>query len=267
MEIYDNDTFDEIKDAYLIQHGNNNNEDAINMLIRMVKKGLQSSDENIKTIFSNVVSIKSIFEGFNIWIGDSFKTGYLLKFGVINIQNKDINDYMTLMHEYGHAIFDIVLQSEYPEQFQNIVNQAISNAYEFKNRKIDFANLQLEDGKFLNILEYICNEKNRKSTIGMGPLSDIMSAMWQNGAFSKPNGEQLVLPYSHSRDSYLNEDGSVNYKIVYDEQFANFFSLKVNNCEKELNLLKDMFGEEWYNSMDEKIFEASQMLNQHNYSI
>lgn len=267
MEINFEELLQQIESTYLVETEGGNNKDAVNMLTEMVKKGLQSSDENIRTIFSNTTGIKEKFEGFNIWIGDSFKTGYLLKFGVINVQSKDINDYVTLLHEYGHAVFDIVLQGEYPEDFENIVNQAVNNAYSFKNQKIELGDLKLEDGKFLNVLEYMCDEKNKESTIGMGPLSDIMSAMWQVNAFSKPNGEQLVLPYSHSREAYLKEDGGIDYKRVYDEQFANFFSLKANNCTEELNLLRNMFGEEWYNSMNEKILEATQVLDQDNYSM
>lgn len=267
MEMNYEELFSQIEDTYLVETEGGNNKNAVDMLTRMVKKGLQSNDENVRAIFSNVISLKEKFEGFNIWIGDSFKTGYLLKFGVINVQSKDINDYVTLLHEYGHAIFDIVLQGEMVEDFEDIVKQAVSNAYSFKNQKIELGDLKLDDGKFINVLEYMCDEKNKESTIGMGPLSDIMSAMWQVNAFSKPNGEQLTLPYSHSRDAYLDKEGKIDYKRVYDEQFANFFSLKANNCTEELNLLKNMFGDVWYNSMNEKILESAQVLDQDNYSM
>ena len=56
-------------------------------------------------------------------------------------------------------------------------------------------------------------------------------------------------------------NNTIKYDKVFDEQFANFFALKSTNSIEALNVLKVLFGNEWYNAMEETIEKIYNSLN------
>ena len=70
-----------------------------------------------------------------------------------------------------------------------------------------------------------------------------------------------MLPSCHSRDYYFDEEkNEMNVKRIFDEDFANFYSLKANNCEQEVETLRKLFGDEFIQVLDEELIKSAQKL-------
>lgn len=231
---------------------NGENKEEVELLEVIISKGLNTEDENVKKIFSQVCKAKDMDPRFNIFISEEMGSAYMANFKALNINKKDIQDFNTIFHEYGHAMFNIALNTTIPDDYDKIVENAKKAA--------------LSNANFRPFLESMCKKKEK--TKGTELVSDIVGAMWQTAGF--PDGRDkdspFMLPYIHPRSEYVKDD-VINYNKVYDEQFANFFSLKANNCHEELDTLRDLFGDEWFNSMEETIQKINEVIKTNNNTL
>ncbi len=75
--------------------------------------------------------------------------------------------------------------------------------------------------------------------------SDIISAMVKGFDF-EIDGKRNHLTYGHSNDYYTSRN-----EHIYKEQVADFFALKCLNRQECLDNLKDIYGSDWYNLMED----------------
>jgi len=84
--------------------------------------------------------------------------------------------------------------------------------------------------------------------------SDIVSAM--NKGITVDFGDiELALIAGHTSDYYAQDE-----IISYNEQIADFFALKCLNRQDYLNVLKDIYGHDWYNFMEERCNDIAMSL-------
>ena len=70
-----------------------------------------------------------------------------------------------------------------------------------------------------------------------------------------------MLPSFHNRDYYFNEEeNAVKIDKIYDEDFANYYALKANNCDRELDIIKELFGEEILQVLDSELLKSAVIL-------
>ena len=78
-----------------------------------------------------------------------------------------------------------------------------------------------------------------KETKGLLMLSDLLSSIYDGEYYG------AELPFHHDVNYYKK-----NPNYSFEEAFANFTSLKLNHCEKELELVRFVLGNEYYNFLD-----------------
>lgn len=252
--------YKELIDKYYVE--NFDNKSAVDVLFFLLNKGLESSDDKVKEIYKQIPKIKDIEPRFNVFLFPNH--GYQSNFKAFNISRSNPFDTASLAHEYGHAVFDIFLEKNVPDGYDIILENARFNALNSSNKEFNYGELNVKNGKFRDLLEYICNQQDSKKLNGIEPLSDIISSMWQYPGFNNSKGSPFILPYYHKRDYYLDKKGSVNYKTVFDEQFANFFSLKSTNQVEALNVLRNLFGDEWFDLMENNIDQIYSLIENDN---
>lgn len=238
-----------------------NNKAEVNSLFLIVNNGLNSDDERIKNIYEQIFNIKRIEPRFNVFFSTKMSSAYLSNFKALNINKDDIQNYLILSHEYGHAMFDILLNKKVPEEYSTIMEIAKKHALTSNNINFNYGSLNVQNAKFRDLIEYICDKSNKESLESVGPFSDIISSMWQTGGFKNSKGDPFILPFSHPRETYFDNENHIKYDVIFDEQFANFFALKSTNSNEALETLKNLFGVEWYNFMDKNIDLMYDMIN------
>lgn len=236
-----------------------NNEEAIASLIHFFDK-IEPNEINMSFI-NGFPKLLDYNENFKVFYGEKM-IGYMPNFKALNISSK-VDKYV-LAHELGHTFLNLIDNTELPDNFYQIVTNAKKNALNSNNLNIKMNNTELSNARFRTILEYICEQN--KTFEGVGPFSDIISSMWQTPGFPTVEGGKLILPYYHTKDYYADSKNSeiVDYKKIYDEQFANFFSLYLDEKKELLDTLKSLFGEEWYLLMENKLISLSNELNKEN---
>ncbi len=70
-----------------------------------------------------------------------------------------------------------------------------------------------------------------------------------------------VLPTYHEKEYYYDEKNKQpNLKNIFDEDFANYYALKVNNCQKEIETIRTLFGDEFTQVLDAELTNVSEKL-------
>ncbi|MDD3452919.1 MAG: hypothetical protein PHN42_01405 [Bacilli bacterium] len=246
LDIINNFIFDENE-----QKGFGNNEAVIARIIKFLS--------NIKNIEfkQNFINLLNYNENFKIFETNSSSSNYMANFKALSIKTSD-DDYV-IGHELGHAVLNLIDDTNVPNDFEQIVNNAKNNALNENNLELTINNIKHSNARLRILLEYICNEKNKMED--KNPLSDIISSMWQATAFPTVDGNILKLPAVHNPEYYfdkkklLNNVKELDYKKIYDEQFANFFILYINNRLDTLDILRKIFGNDWFNLMNNKVNE------------
>ena len=233
----------------------------VDYLLLLINEGTKSEDLKVREIYQNIINIKKIEPRFQLFLSVKTGSSYMHQFKALNINKNDLNNYLTVTHEYGHAMFDIVIKQEMPENYPKILENAKKSALNNIDMNYDYGTFSVRNGKFRNLLEFICDKNNIDKLQGLGPLSDIISAMWQATGFNNSQGDPFFLPFSHTKNTYVTDDNTIKYDKVFDEQFANFFALKSTNSVEALNVIKVLFGNEWYNAMEETIEKIYNFLN------
>lgn len=245
-------TEEEIRTKYERTGGNlGKNDIAINRFINMLNIHSESNNPQVKSIAENFAGISKLAPNFTIFQTEKIGNSYFMKnFNALQI---DIgNDDLTLSHEFGHAVLGIINDTEVPENFPEIIKNAKQHALSSQNKE-----------KFKNFIKYLSDSNQETRTAGeKGPVSDIISSIFQYPALTLGDrGITCVLPSYHTRDYYYDEEkGEIKHNKVFDEDFANFYALTAHNCEKELEELRELFGEEWMQTMESQLELASQRL-------
>ncbi len=224
------------------------NQKAIDRFIQMLHCHEKCDNEYIRNIVKNIHKFEEIAPNFTIFESPN-RTFFLKNFNAIQIIDEGSGNDLVLSHEFGHAILEILNNTEIPEDFENIV----------KGARAHCVNAEKKD-EFIEYIEYLSdvNEINRTEA-EKGPVSDIISSIFQYPSlhFLK-TGKTCVLPVYHDREEYFDEKkGKMRVGRILEEDFANFYALVANNCHRELEILKNLLGEEWFQVMENELSKAS----------
>lgn len=222
------------------------NTQAVETLFNSFNEVYKNGDEMSKNIVSAFLDTKNIIQIFP----SENTTAYMNAFGALSLQPTIDNN--VLLHEVGHYYFHQLLDGQMPEHFDQLVNNAKKHALEQSNIDFIFEGEKFENARYLNLLEKMCSLEN-KNNKDIAVMSDILSGIHFGAPLTGPNGP-LVLPFCHNSQYYMKRDmevklENIDYNKVFDEQFANFFSLYLNNKTEQIDVLRKFLGEDWYNSM------------------
>ncbi len=230
------------------------NSAVVNKLYNTFCEVYESGDKISKNIISAFLKTK---ETIQIFPSDT-QSAYLEAFGALQLEPGIDNN--ALLHEIGHYYYHQLLGEQIPEHFDSVIANAKKHALGQKNIDFVFNGKEFENARYLNLLEEICSSEN-KSNADLGVMSDILSGIHLGAPLTGPNGP-LVLPYGHSSQYYTKRNmevklENINYNKVFDEQFANFFSLYMNNKTEQIEVLRKFLGDDWYNSMMDTLMKIN----------
>lgn len=81
----------------------------------------------------------------------------------------------------------------------------------------------------------------------IGPVTDIISAIYRQQDRIKINGEIVMLPYNHSNEYWNRTD---NYEATYREIVADINELKMKGQEDKIEELREIFGDELFDTVE-----------------
>lgn len=159
------------------------------------------------------------------------------------------NDYSELFFMVQKALLNYNhIKGEYDKEKLDELALNILNSYS-KGELINFLKQYLLDietyGKTLLELS------KKSDTKGLFMLSDLLSSIYDGEYYS------YDLPANHTAEYYKK-----NPNDSFEEAFANFTSLKLNHCEKELETIKIVLGEEYYNFLEHYFQMKIQKINE-----
>lgn len=238
---------------------------AVTQFINILKKHEKSNNKYIRNIRNNIGNLEKLSPNFTIFQSEK-DTHYMNQFYALSIKNS--TDELTLGHEFGHAVQGIVDHAyltedkfknlkeinhiHSPENFEGILQRAKAHALSPENKE-----------KFKSYILYLCDQDQAERTEGeKGPVADIISSIHQFPSFIiGEGGKQCILPSYHKREYYYDEEkGQIKVDKVFSEDFANFYTLSLNNCDKELEILRDLYGEEWMQAMEQELEKVANVM-------
>lgn len=244
---------EEIRKKYQREDENDlrgSNVEAINRFIEMLHLHEKSEDSRIRDIGENFGCIDKVAPNFTIF--QSQNCLFMHNFKAYQI-SEDTN-MLVATHEFGHAILSIMNDTIVPENYGDIIEGAKKHALSSENKEY-----------FKEYIQYLCgktDEKENRTDAEKGPLSDIVSSIFQLGGLRIGSYDNVCwFPSSHSREYYYDEEkGEPNLRNIFDEDFANYYSLKVNNCTREIETIKKLFGDEFVQVLDAEVEKAHEKL-------
>lgn len=105
----------------------------------------------------------------------------------------------------------------------------------------DLANIEIR-----NDIGSIKDQINRTQFGYCCALSDLIDAVYE-GTGKNLKGEKLKTTYCHGREYYL----TGNKNFPFHEIIANFTHLKMSGKEQSLSVIRDMFGDKFYETLEE----------------
>lgn len=223
---------------------------AMNRFIQMLQLHEKSKEPRVKEIAENFEYIDKIAPNFTIFQGK--ECFFMHNFKAYQIaENSDMID---ASHEFGHAVLAMMNNTEVPENFGDTIKRAKEYAISPENKEY-----------FKEYIQYLCgktDKKDERTEAEKGPVSDIISSIFQYQALRIGTQDNIcVLPGSHTRDYYYDEEKDTpNLKKIFDEDFANYYVLKANNYEQELETVRKLFGDEFVKVLDAELEKASEKL-------
>lgn len=200
-----------------------------------------------------------------------------------------MGDKGTMIHELGHCLFDSIDNGNLPSNFYKTMldagayatsdNKVVNLCNELNKISQDTwlrATRNVEDSLGISILEYSDNLKKTYYSVGITDsveveelvsneinnlihkqhdiinrteygdycaISDIVDDVFW-GCKADFNGNYLSVTYQHGEKYYSSSSNQIH------ELVANFTQLKVTGNESSLNIIKDVFGEEFYNMLE-----------------
>lgn len=244
---------EEIRKKYQRDEGNDlisTNVGAVNRFIEMIHVHERSKDSGIRSIAENFEQIGKIAPNFKIFQGD--KCFFLHNFKAYQISEN--TNMILASHEFGHGVLSIINDTKVPEDYGNVIGRAKQHAISPENK-----------GKFKEYIQYISGKTDRKeerTEAEEGPVSDIISSIFQRQGIRIDTPDNVCMfPSSHSREYYYDEErNQPNLKNIFDEDFANYYSLKANNCTQEIETIRNLFGDEFINTLDSELEKISERL-------
>lgn len=239
------------------------NTQAVEKLYNTLDTVYKNGDEISKNIVSSFLDTRKVIQVFPA----KLESSYMLAVGALQIHPNTDNN--ILLHEIGHYYFHQLL-NQVPTNFDTIMANAKSHALHLKNVDFQFNDKKFENGRYLHLLEEICSSEN-KYNYDLALISDILSGLHLGATPNGPNGP-LVLPFMHNSKYYMKRDmevklENIDYAKVFDEQFANFFSLYMNNQTEKIEVLRLFLGEEWYQTMMNTLTDISNICTEKNSNV
>lgn len=216
---------------------------AMDRFIEMLYLHEKSEDSRIRDIVKSFEHIDKLAPNFQVFQGN----GCFFMHNFKAYQIAEDTDMLSAVHEFGHAILSIMNDTVVPENYGDVIKRAKEHAISDERRK-DFV-------KYIQYLSGKTEQKDDRTEAEKGPLSDIISSIFQFQALRVGSFDNIcVLPSSHNRSYYYDEEKGVpNVKNIFDEDFANYYSLKVNNANKEIETIRFLFGDEFAQALDEQL--------------
>lgn len=223
---------------------------AMDKFIEMLYLHEKSNDPRIKNIAENFEYIETIAPNFLIFEGK--KSFFMYNAKAYQIA-KDV-DMLVTVHEFGHAILSIMNNTKIPQDYAEIIERAKQYALSPENKENFKTYIQYISGK--------TDETEKRTEAERGPVSDIISSVFQRPGLRIGNADNVcIFPSSHPREYYYDEKkNEPNLKNIFDEDFANYYTLKVNNCKQEIETIRNLFGDEFVQTLEEELTKASEKL-------
>ena len=217
----------------------------------MLKRHTVSTNKYVKSIADDFENFDKIAPHFVIFeTKEEGKCNYMHTFKALQISKNTSLEISS--HEFGHAILGVTSNTKVPDDYENVIVRAKKYALSPENKEF-----------FKSYIQSLSKDGENSRTEGeKGAVSDIISSIFQQPGFRIGNFENVcMLPSCHSRDYYFDEEkNEMNVKRIFDEDFANFYSLKANNCEQEVETLRKLFGDEFIQVLDEELIKSAQKL-------
>lgn len=227
------------------------NSGAIDNLISMLELHKESSDMYVRSIAEHFGEFEKLAPNFVIFESQNpNECFYMQNFAAFQIGKE--TDSLISSHEFGHAVIGITNKTKVPDGYEAVIGRAKAYALSPEHKE-----------KFKEYITYLSQKDNQDRTDAeKGPVSDIISSIFQQPGFRIGSYENVcMLPSFHNRDYYYDEEQSaMKVDKVYDEDFANFYALKANNCEKELEVLRQLFGDELLQVLDSELLKSAVIL-------
>lgn len=207
----------------------------------------------------------------------------------LNIGPDDVfsKNYGTFFHEWGHGLHFLKQNNQVPYNWDEIWKRAQDKAQ--KDNMLDFVLDELKDIKnvktvneasdifmkalkedgFDSVESYIRYLQNLNGitsgeaiglvnqqiyaiaegiqrNLNISPISDIIDAVYSGKLF-----DQNRVVFGHGWKDYYGKNGYIGNNFEFAEIIANFNQLKASGDTERLNVIKDLFGEEFYNAIEE----------------
>ena len=223
---------------------------AIGKFIDLIHLHENCENTNIRNIAKNIKNLEELVPNFTIFETKE-RSAYYITFAAYSLDHD--SDKLVDAHEFGHLVIHGINKFELDEEkFSNIVKNARANCISSENKQ-----------DFRKYVERLQDRNNKDITDAeKGPVSDILSSVFQYPSLSFKNedgtiSEKMVFPSFHDREYYFDEEkGKMRTDRIFDEDFANYYSLVLNGCTKELGILRKFLGEEWMQSMEQELEKA-----------
>lgn len=219
---------------------------AVDKFIEMLHLQEENKDLRISSIARNFEYMGELAPNFTIFQNE--KCLFMRNFKAYQISER--TNMLVASHEFGHAVLSIMNKTEIPENYEDLIKRAKQHAISPENKEY-----------FKEYIQYLCRktqEAERRTEAEKGPVSDIISSVFQFQGLRIGSEDNIcILPSSHSRNYYYDEEkGKLNLKNIFDENFANYYALKTNNCTQELETVRALFGDEFLQTLDEELEKA-----------
>ena len=224
---------------------------AIDRFIEMLYLHEESKDTRIRNIANNIENIDKIAPNFVIF--EAEQCFFMPNFKAYQIAEN--TNMLVASHEFGHAVLSIMNNTIIPSDYEGIIERAKKHAISPENRE-----------NFKEYIKYISgktDKKEERTEAEKGPVSDIISSIFQLQGLRIGTSDNICMfPSSHSREYYYDEEKKEpNVKNIFDEDFANYYTLKVNNCQQEIETIKSLFGDEFVQVLDTELTKVSERLS------
>jgi len=186
----------------------------------------------------------------------------------ININNKyGLNStqcFNSLKSKYQKALNNplygvtMAISSDLPEDIKNEIYSWHDNLYNIKHN-VGYGSNTTKLSEYLASQEMWSSVYSIKEDLlresGVTALEDIIDAVYSGEFYDNEqyttNGEYLAI-YGHGSEYYnIDLESNNNFEREYMESIANFTQLKLTGNEEGLDKIKKMFGEDFYNSIEQ----------------
>lgn len=231
------------------------NHGAIEKFISLMHLHENCKSPEIRSIVENIQNLESLAPNFIIFETEK-DTNYLIPFSAYSL-GRDSTELVD-GHEFGHLVIHKINDFDFnKEKFSDIVKRSKANCISEENKQ-----------EFRKYVEHLQDKNITKAE--EGPVSDILSSIFQYPSlfFKNDDGtlsEKMIFPSYHKREYYFDEEkGKMKIDKIFDEDFANYYTLVLNGCTNELEILRKFLGDEWMQAMEQELEKAGKIIQEPN---